>query len=100
MSNGGVAPRALATGLVFAAFTAASAATAGEVILSTGAFSQLIPIEVPAFHGLEPKLALSYSSQGGNGLVGAGWSLGGIGTIEWSRPGGGAPEGEWPWFQF
>jgi RHS repeat-associated protein len=91
MSNGCVAPRAFVIGLVLAGFTTAGAASTGEIILSSGAFSQRIPIQVPAFHGLEPKLALSYSSQGGNSLFGAGWSLGGISTIEWSRPGGGAP---------
>jgi hypothetical protein len=41
-----------------------------------------IPIEVPPFHGLEPKLALTHSSQGGNGFVGVGWTLSGISTIE------------------
>ncbi|EJL86085.1 virulence plasmid B protein, partial [Herbaspirillum sp. CF444] len=30
---------------------------------------------------MEPKLSLSYSSQAGNGLLGAGWSLGGLGGV-------------------
>src|SRR6266849_4214158 len=85
------ANRAATFGLASLTLILAGNASAGEVNLSTGGYSHAIPIEVPAFHGLEPKLALAYSSQGGNGIVGAGWSLGGISTIEWSRPGGGAP---------
>jgi len=72
------------------AITGISSASAGpgglgDVILSTGGYSQSVPIEVPPFHGLEPKLSLSYSSQGGNGFVGVGWSLGGFSVIEARR---------------
>jgi len=52
----------------------------------TGMYRQTIPIEVPPFHGLEPKLALSYASAGGNGFVGVGWELTGFSMIQepWS----------------
>ena len=40
---------------------------------------------MPAFHGLEPRLALSYSSEGRNGQVGVGWTLSGLSTIERGR---------------
>lgn len=57
----------------------------GDVVLSTGAYTQSVAIEVPPFHGLEPKLSLSYSSQGGNGFAGVGWSLSGFSVIEAKR---------------
>jgi len=47
----------------------------GAVEEVTGSFSDSIPIEVPPFHDIEPHLALSYNSSGGNGYVGVGWSL-------------------------
>lgn len=56
-----------------------------------GSFSHAIPIEVPPFHGVEPKLALSYSSEGRNGWLGVGWSLAGISTIERVNGGRGTP---------
>jgi hypothetical protein len=54
-----------------------------EISPTTGALVRAIPIEVPAFHGIEPRLALSYSSLSGNGFAGVGrpppW-----GTRPWS----------------
>ena len=54
-----------------------------------GSFRHSIPIEVPAFRGLEPKLALSYDSARGirnipsaGGILGLGWSLDGVSVIE------------------
>src|SRR5947209_6301325 len=40
-----------------------------------GAYQQVIPVKVPPFHGIEPKLSLRYSSVNGNGFVGVGWRL-------------------------
>jgi RHS repeat-associated protein len=56
-----------------------------------GAYSTRVRIDVPAFHGLEPELSLSYSSNGGNGNVGTGWALQASSTIERASPGRGAP---------
>lgn len=54
-----------------------------------GSFSYSIPLEVPSFRGLEPQVALSYSSEGRNGLPGVGWQLSGFGQIERVNAGGG-----------
>jgi hypothetical protein len=56
-----------------------------------GIFSQVVPIEVPAFHGVEPHVALSYSSSVKNGFPGVGWGLAGIGTIRATKNGRGVP---------
>jgi hypothetical protein len=48
----------------------------------SGAAVSTIPIQVPpGTAGLEPKLSLNYNSQSGNGLLGVGWSLGGLSVI-------------------
>jgi hypothetical protein len=57
----------------------------------SGSFSQVIPIEVPPFRGLEPHLALGYSSQGRGGFAGVGWALSGFSVVERASPGFGAP---------
>lgn len=49
---------------------------------SDGTFRTSIPIEVPPYHGLEPKLGLNYSSANGYGFVGVGWSLSGFSAIQ------------------
>ena len=47
-----------------------------------GAASYSIPIEVPpGTAGVQPNLNLNYNSQTRNGLVGVGWSLGGLSVI-------------------
>jgi hypothetical protein len=47
-----------------------------------GAATYIVPIQVPpGIAGMEPKLALAYNSQAGNGLVGAGWSLAGLSGV-------------------
>ena len=58
---------------------------------STGSFVRTIPIDVPSFRGIEPRLALAYSSQAGNGFVGVGWRLGGFSVVERTRNGRGTP---------
>ena len=71
----------------------APVAARGPVELSptTGALARVIPIEVPAFHGIEPRLVLGYSSLSGNGFVGVGWALSGFSVIERTRNGRGTP---------
>ena len=56
---------------------------------SNGSFTRVIPIEIPAFRGLEPGLRLLYDSTSGvrnlppvGSELGLGWSLGGISAIQ------------------
>jgi RHS repeat-associated protein len=67
---------------------ALSAPSAGP---SSGAYQSRIPINVPPFHGIEPKLDLAYNSQGGNGWLGVGWGLNGLSSIERHSAGRGVP---------
>lgn len=56
-----------------------------------GAFQTSVPIEVPPYHGLEPRLNLAYNSSAGNGWLGVGWDLSGVSSIERASPGRGVP---------
>jgi hypothetical protein len=54
-----------------------------------GSFTQAIPIVVPKFRGLEPRLSLQYDSSRGirniasvGGWTGVGWTIGGLSAIE------------------
>ena len=57
----------------------------------SGAFTQSVAIDVPSYHGLEPRLVLGYSSDATTGLAGAGWGLSGFSVIERAKPGRGTP---------
>jgi RHS repeat-associated protein len=63
-----------------------------------GSYTYSVPIAVPAYHGLEPKLRLVYDSNRGlsagralAGWVGTGWSLEGFSSIVRVSPKRGAP---------
>lgn len=70
----------------------ASAPGADSVNTFYGAFSTGIPLSVPPHYDLTPQLSLGYSSSGGQGWVGVGWSLAGFASIERTGPGGGTPQ--------
>lgn len=54
----------------------------GSYAVSKGAATYSIPIQVaPGVAGMQPSLSLEYSSDAGNGLLGVGWSLGGLSSI-------------------
>jgi Salmonella virulence plasmid 65kDa B protein len=47
-----------------------------------GSSSYTMPIDIPkGTAGMEPKISLNYSSSGGNGIAGLGWSIGGLQSI-------------------
>jgi hypothetical protein len=63
--------------------TTVAGTTPGQFTVNeSGAATYRIPIQVPpGVAGMEPKLELSYNSQGSNGLLGMGWSLSGLSAV-------------------
>lgn len=63
------------------------AATAAEFrVDESGAATYSVPLyTVPGTAGVAPQLSLSYSSQGGYGPVGMGWSIGGLSSVSRCR---------------
>jgi len=69
---------------------------APDEINSDGAFSYSVPLQLPGFRELVPNLSLAYNSTSkhysSNGpIMGIGWSLQGLSSIERVSPGGGFP---------
>lgn len=61
---------------------AAVGRTAGQFNVSNGTASYSIPIFTPPGpRGIQPSIALTYSSSGGVGYIGRGWSLAGFSSI-------------------
>lgn len=54
----------------------------GNASVTQGSASYSIPIQMPkGINGMEPRISISYSSGGYNGLLGVGWNLTGLGVI-------------------
>ena len=71
--------RVLTMVAIFSA-TSVSQLTAG--VNPDGSFSHGIAIEIPpGTAGMQPSVSLGYNSNGGNGIVGKGWSVSGFATI-------------------
>ena len=65
-----------------ALFLLVLAATAADAdVDASGSFSTNVPLTSPAFHGIEPRLSLNYSSAGVEGWLGDGWTIQGLSAI-------------------
>ncbi|MCA1920000.1 MAG: sugar-binding protein, partial [Flavobacterium piscis] len=58
--------------------------TEGQLSVSlTGGANYVVPISVPqGIDKVEPKVSLTYNSQGGNGIAGFGWEISGVSSIK------------------
>ena len=77
-------PEAGLTGGPNSADTGVVGAIGGTVDVGPmGAAVYSIPIEVPqGINGMQPHLAITYNSQAGNGLLGWGWDITGLSSVE------------------
>lgn len=72
--------------------TSAQTIIPGEIpvvydVTPTGSFQYSIPLRIPpGVRDMVPNLAITYASQGGNGMLGMGWSLSGLSTITRGQP--------------
>jgi len=77
----------LLTGLLFSFSMSVQSATLvgttkGELSVDQGVANFTVPIKVPAgVAGMTPNISLNYASNAGNGLMGIGWSVGGLSSI-------------------
>lgn len=73
----------LGLGLPFQGALAQTMALPGKFdVNASGAATYTVPIAVPpGTAGMHPSLTLEYSSQGQNGIMGMGWSLGGLPSV-------------------
>jgi hypothetical protein len=78
-----------ATVLMLIGFGAPAVAAAD--VSSRGTFQTAISIDVPAYRGITPRVALTYDSNSGNGHVGMGWRLEAESRITRVSLGGGVP---------
>ncbi|NIS33621.1 MAG: hypothetical protein GWO04_28310, partial [Actinobacteria bacterium] len=81
----------LTSGLPFGAEAQEDSAPSGSANGFYGSYQDSVPIELPSYRSITPAVSLGYSSSGGNGLVGVGWSLTGFETIERRQNRTGAP---------
>jgi RHS repeat-associated protein len=67
------------------------AGSAAADVSPTGSFSNEVAVQVPAFHGIEPSISLTYDSTTPDGLLGVGWRLNAASYITRAGAHGGAP---------